>query len=227
MKKQYRILAVDDDADILELLQYNLEMEGFIVKTVSDCKKALTEAIDFLPDLIILDIMMTPLSGIDICKQLRGLATFRYTYIFFLTARSEHYYQDAALDTGGDDFIEKIIGLRALTSKVATVLKGNYVIRKSQPSVIAGNLVIHRKASVAYLNGIPLKLSKIELDFLFFFAQNPKKAITEESLINNIWGSDTFSVASSIHFYLENLAKKLGPNWLVDIGKGRFKFIPH
>jgi two-component system alkaline phosphatase synthesis response regulator PhoP len=125
MKKQYRILAVDDDADILELLQYNLEMEGFIVKTVSDCKKALTEAIDFLPDLIILDIMMTPLSGIDICKQLRGLATFRYTYIFFLTARSEHYYQDAALDTGGDDFIEKIIGLRALTNKVATVLKGN------------------------------------------------------------------------------------------------------
>lgn len=226
MKKAYKILAVDDDPDILDLLQYNLNKEGFIVKTVSDSSLAVDEALAMFPDLIILDIMMTPYSGIEICKHLRSLSVFHDTYIFFLTARSESYYQDAALDTGGDDFIEKIIGLRALTNKVVTVLRGRYVIRKSESSISVGDLVIHRRASVAYMRGIPIPLSKTELELLFFFAQNPKKIITEESLISNIWGSETYSSSPSPHFYLEKLAKKLGPKWLESKGEGKYRFVP-
>jgi two-component system alkaline phosphatase synthesis response regulator PhoP len=144
MGRPYRILVVDDDLDILELLRYNLSREGFKIKVVENSHEAVDAAVSFRPDLIILDIMMPAPSGIEICKQLRSLPKFKDTYIFFLTARSEHYYQDAALDTGGDDFIEKIVGLRALTKKVSTVLNDQFVIRKSVPSVIVGNLVIYR-----------------------------------------------------------------------------------
>ena len=112
---------------------------------------------------------------------------FKNTYIFFLTARSEHYYQDAALDTGGDDFIEKIIGLRALTTKVVKVLKENFVIRKSDTSLVSGSLILYRKASLVYLKGITITFSKPEFELLFFFAQNPKKIISTESLISSIW----------------------------------------
>jgi len=225
-KEAYRILAVDDDPDILELLKYNFEKEGFKVKTVEESSKAVEAAVKFKPDLIILDIMMYPINGIEICKRLRELSLFQDTYIFFLTARSENYYQDAALDTGGDDFIEKIIGLRALANKVITVLRGNYVIRKSARAVVAGDLVIDRRGG-ALLRGEPLQLSKIELELLFFLAQNPKKVISEENLINNIWGSDTYSTTSSPQLFLETLMRKLGKHWIEYLGSGKYRFLPH
>jgi two-component system, OmpR family, alkaline phosphatase synthesis response regulator PhoP len=225
-KEAYRILAVDDDPDILELLKYNFEKEGFKVKTIEESSKAVEAAVKFKPDLIILDIMMYPINGIEICKRLRELSLFQDTYIFFLTARSENYYQDAALDTGGDDFIEKIIGLRALANKVITVLRGNYVIRKSARAVVAGDLVIDRRGG-ALLRGEPLQLSKIELELLFFLAQNPKKVITEENLINNIWGSDTYSTTSSPQLFLETLMRKLGKHWIEYLGNGKYRFLPY
>ncbi|MFN7258384.1 MAG: response regulator transcription factor [Cyclobacteriaceae bacterium] len=227
MGRAYRILVVDDDPDILELLRYNLSREGFKTRVVENSQEAIGVALSFRPDLIILDIMMPAPSGIELCKQLRSLPQFKDTYIFFLTARSEHYYQDAALDTGGDDFIEKIVGLRALTNKVATVLKEEFIIRKSVPSVISGHLVIHRKAALAYLKGIPIKFSKPEFELLFFFAQNPKKVISLENLVNNIWGSEVYSATSSIESYIESIAQKLGGKWMTSLGNGRYKFSPH
>jgi len=225
-KEAYRILAVDDDPDILELLKYNFEREGFKVKTVEESTSAVATAIKFKPDLIILDIMMNPPNGIEICKRLRELLLFQHTYIFFLTARSENYYQDAALETGGDDFIEKIIGLRALTNKVITVLRGHYVIRKSERSVKVGDLVVDRRGGASLL-GKPLPLSKIELELLFFLAQNPKKIISEENLINNIWGSDTYLTSSSPQVFLENLILKLGPAWIEKMGNRKYRFLPN
>jgi two-component system, OmpR family, alkaline phosphatase synthesis response regulator PhoP len=222
MGKAYRILAVDDDPDILELLDYNLGREGFKVKIIEDSKEALDASLEFQPDLIILDIMMPHPTGIEICKQLRDLPLFRDTYIFFLTARSEHYYQDAAFDTGGDDFIEKIIGLRALTHKVVTVLKDDFVIRKSVAALVSGNLVINRKASSVYLKGVP-----INFDLLFFLAQNPQKIITVDNLVNNIWGSDVYSLTSSVEFYIESIARKLDNKWITQLGHGKYKFNPH
>ena len=139
-KKPFRILIIDDDRDILELLEYNLEKEGFKVKSLDESYYAIKTAKEFGPDLIILDIMMPHPNGIEICRELRGMKRFEETYIFFLTAKSESYYQQAALDTGGDDYIEKIMGLRALTFKVSTVLKRNFVIRKSAVELTIGNL---------------------------------------------------------------------------------------
>src|SRR5687768_3265879 len=146
-KKSFRVLIVDDDCDILELLSYNLQREGFKVRSLEDSHEAVKAAQDFGPDLIILDIMMPHPNGIEICRELRSLKRFADTYIFFLTAKSEDYYQHAALDTGGDDYIEKVMGLRALTYKVNTVLKRKFVIRKSIAELRFGNMKICRRSN--------------------------------------------------------------------------------
>jgi two-component system, OmpR family, alkaline phosphatase synthesis response regulator PhoP len=211
-KKHLRVLVVDDDKDILDLLEYNLEKEGFKVKTLDDSLRAIEVARDFAPDLIILDIMMPHPNGIEICRSLRGLKQFEQTYIFFLTAKSEAYYHEAALDTGGDDYIEKVIGLRALTYKVSTVLKRRFVIRKSIAELKIGNLRIYRKANSVRIGDAEIRLSKPEFELLFFFAQNPRKNITEENLLHNIWGSEIYLFDTSIEVYIQNLRNKLGIN---------------
>ena len=209
-KRSFRVLVVDDDRDILELLEYNLEKEGFKVKSLEDSWQAIKVAKEFMPDLVILDIMMPHPNGIEICKELRSLKRFEETYIFFLTAKSETYYRQAALDTGGDDFIEKVVGLRALTYKVKTVLKRRFVIRKSIPELKVGNMVISRKSSTVKIGDFEVALSKPEFELLFFFAQNPDKVISQESLLKNIWGSEIYLFDTSIEVYIQNLKAKLG-----------------
>lgn len=227
VKKHLRVLVVDDDKDILELLEYNLEKEGFKVKTLDDSHHAIEVATSFNPDLIILDIMMPHPNGIEICRALRELQQFESTYIFFLTAKSENYYHEAALDTGGDDYIEKVIGLRALTYKVSTVLKRRFVIRKSIEELTLGNLKISRKSSSVKIGKDEVILSKPEFELLFFFAQNPHKVITQENLIHNIWGSEIYLVDTSIDVYIQNLRKKLGVEIIHTEGDHRYRLIIH
>ncbi len=209
-KRSFGVLVVDDDRDILELLEYNLEKEGFKVKSLEESWQAVKVAKEFMPDLVILDIMMPHPNGIEICKELRSLKRFEDTYIFFLTAKSETYYRQAALDTGGDDFIEKVVGLRALTYKVKTVLKRRFVIRKSIPELTIGNMVISRKSSTVKIGDFEVALSKPEFELLFFFAQNPDKVISQENLLKNIWGSEIYLFDTSIEVYIQNLKAKLG-----------------
>jgi two-component system alkaline phosphatase synthesis response regulator PhoP len=222
-KKHFRVLVVDDDKDILELLEYNLEKEGFTVKTIDESQDAVAVAKDFSPDLIILDIMMPHPNGIEICRELRSMKRFADTYIFFLTAKSENYYHEAALDTGGDDYIEKVIGLRALTYKVATVLKRKFVIRKSIAELKIGNLRIHRKSNSVQIGDDEITLSKPEFELLFFFAQNPSKVISHENLLQNIWGSEIYLFDTSIDVYIQNLKKKLGINLIHRTSDNRYR----
>lgn len=222
-KKSFRILLIDDDRDILELVAYNLEKDGFKVKTLEESWDAVKVAIEFSPDLIILDIMMPHPNGIEICKELRGMKRFADTYIFFLTARSESYYLQAALDTGGDDFIEKVVGLRALTHKVRTVLKRKFVIRKGIADLRIGNLSIKRRSSSVVMEGMEIVLSKPEFELLFFFAQNPRKVISQQNLLRNIWGSEIYLFDTSIDVYIQNLMKKLGLNLIHRTRDNRYR----
>jgi two-component system alkaline phosphatase synthesis response regulator PhoP len=223
-KKPFRVLLVDDDWDILELLEYNLEKEGFKVKTLEDSFQAVSVAKEFSPDLIILDIMMPHPNGIEICKELRSIKRFEQTYIFFLTAKSESYYQQAALDTGGDDYIEKVVGLRALTYKVKTVLKRRFVIRKSVPELKVGDLNINRRSGSVRIGESVITLSKPEFELLFFFAQNPGKIISQENLLSNIWGSEIYLFDTSIDVYIQNLRMKLGMNIIHMTADNRYRF---
>lgn len=224
--KTGKVLLVDDDWDILELLAYNLEKEGFKVKALDDSHQAVTIAKDFDPDLIILDIMMPHPNGIEICRELRGMKRFEDTYIFFLTAKSESYYQEAAFDTGGDDFIEKIIGLRALTYKVKTVLKRRFVIRKRVPELSVGEFTISRRSHSVRTGGKEITLSKPEFELLFFLAQNPYKSISHENLLCNIWGSEVYLFDMSIDVYIDNLRQKIGGHFIQVTQDRRFRFVP-
>lgn len=223
-KRPFRVLVVDDDKDILDLLEYNLEKEGFRVKTLEESDRAISVAKEFHPDLIILDIMMPHPNGIEICRELRAMDRFSDTYIFFLTAKSESYYQQAALDTGGDDFIEKVIGLRALTYKISSVLKKRFVIRKSIKELKIGKLKISRKSNSVKFDGHEIMLSKPEFELLFFFAQNPRKSISLENLLHNIWGSEIYLFDTSIDVYIDNLDKKLGWNIIHRTADNRYRF---
>jgi two-component system alkaline phosphatase synthesis response regulator PhoP len=217
--KPLRILIVDDDRDILELLEYNLVKEGFNVKSIDDSREAIRAAETFEPDLIILDIMMPHPNGIEICRELRSMKRFSDTYIFFLTARFEQYYQEAALDIGGDDYIEKIMGLRSLTFKISTVLKRKLVIRKSSPELNIGNMRIFRRSKTVKIGDREVVLSKPEFELLFFFAQNPRKTISYQNILRNIWGAETYLMDGSIEIYIQNLARKLGRD-LIHKSKG-------
>jgi two-component system alkaline phosphatase synthesis response regulator PhoP len=221
--KRYRVMVVDDDSDILDLLEYNLEKEGYKVKTVDDSHDALRMAKKFSPDLIILDIMMPHPNGIELCRLFRSLKQFQDTYIFFLTAKSELYFQQAALDTGGDDYIEKVVGLRALTYKIGTVLKRKMIIRKSMRELQVGDLVVKRKSNTVKIGNLEVSLSQPEFELLFFFAQNPRKEITLENLLNNLWGSEIYMLDSSIEVYMQSLMKKIGMNVIHQIDEDHYR----
>jgi two-component system, OmpR family, alkaline phosphatase synthesis response regulator PhoP len=224
-QKLGRILIVDDDADILDLLKYNLEKEGFRIRTLVNSQKTISVAKEFSPDLIILDVMMPHPNGIELCRELRSIKRFQETYIFFLTAMSENYYQQAALNTGGDDFIEKIIGLRALTYKVSAVLKNRFVIRKSNAEIHVGSLKINQRSGTVRYHDHHVLLSRPELELLFFFAQNSNKIISLENLTRIIWGSEIYLSDSSVELYIENLRSKLGLNIIQKLNDNRFRFI--
>lgn len=221
-KKSFRVLVVDDDRDILDLLDYNLTKEGFTVKASDNSAVAVSLAKEFNPDLVILDIMMPSPNGIEICRQLRGMKRFEDTYIFFLTARSENYFQQAALDTGGDDFIEKIIGLRSLTYKINSVLRKRFVIRKSVNVLSIGPLLISRRKTSVRIGDREIVLNRPEFELLFFFAQNPQKLITYDNLLHNIWGSEIFLFDTSIDVYIHNLSAKLGLDIIRRTGDDRY-----
>ncbi|MTI19975.1 response regulator transcription factor [Fulvivirga sp. RKSG066] len=206
----HKVLLVDDDKDILDLLKYNLEREGYTVMGERDSQQAVATAHSFQPDLIILDIMMPKVNGIEVCSQLRNLEEFKSTYIFFLTAKSEKYLQSEALEQGGDDYIEKITGLRALTHKVSTVLKKNLVIRKCIKHIDIGDLHVDRTKNLVYYRGKEVVLPKHEFELLYFMAQNPRKSIPHDSILHNIWGSEVYLFAKSIDTYINNIKQKIG-----------------
>lgn len=222
---QLRILLVDDDKDLLELLKYSFQKEGFDVKTISKARKAVPAAVAFLPELIVLDVSLPDGNGIDICREIRGIEGLRDTFIFFLSARSARTFSDEALGIGADDFIEKLSGLRALTNKVNAVLKNNFVIKKGISGLASDELVVDKKSQTVYLKDQEMIVSHAEFEILFFMMQNPNKVITRKNLVKVIWGSDMFVHDSSVKNYIESLQRKIGTKFIETIGHGQYRFI--
>jgi two-component system, OmpR family, alkaline phosphatase synthesis response regulator PhoP len=223
MAEKHKILIVDDDKDILELLKYNLEKDGYDVYVEKNSVHSIKRAMQVHPELIILDIMMPEMNGLQVCDQLRRTPDFKETFIFFLTAKSQKLLQMQAFEIGGDDFIEKITGLRSLSHKVSSVLDKNLIIRKRAREVEVNGLSLDRAQRVARFNGKKIVLSQYEFELLFFFAQNPKKIITRENLLPNIWGSDIYLVAKSVDFFIQNVCSKLGAGVICSVRDGRYK----
>ena len=224
-KHSHKVLVVDDDSDILELLKYNLEKEGYEVKTAEDGEKAVKLAASFQPELILLDIMMPNQDGVETCRQLRELPELSNTHITFLTARAEEYSEVAAFDAGADDYITKPIKPRALMSRVSALFrKEKKSKRKTTPKVVAGGLTIDRSSYVVHKNGERFTLPKKEFELLYFLAKNPNKVFSRDDLLQNIWGTDVYVLARTVDVHIRKVREKIGDGYITTVKGVGYKF---
>ncbi len=223
-KQTYKALVVDDEEDILELLQYNLVKEGYSVKTASDGKKAVEIAKTFLPDIVLLDIMMPNQDGIETCRQMRELPEFNNTYIIFLTARSEEYSEVAAFDIGADDYITKPIKPRALMSRISALFRRD-TKKQSEDAIISINgLEIDRSSYTVTIDGKDISLPKKEFELLYFLAQNPNRVFSRDDLLLNIWGTDVYVLARTVDVHIRKVREKIGEGFITTIKGVGYKF---
>jgi|SRR5690606_6346780 len=223
-KQTHRVLVVDDEEPILELLKYNLEKGGYEVRVASDGMKAVEIAKKFTPDLVLLDIMMPKMDGVETCRQLRDLPELQKTFIIFLTARSEEYSEVAAFDVGADDYITKPIKPRALMSRINALFRRDS--KKSSPSttIAVGDLVIDRTSYTIKVNHKEINLPKKEFELLFFLAQNPNKVFSREDLLQNIWGSDVYVLARTVDVHIRKVREKIGDDYITTVKGVGYKF---
>ncbi|MFN8353135.1 MAG: response regulator transcription factor [Spirosomataceae bacterium] len=210
----YKVLVVDDDPDISELLQYNLEKEGFEVRAASDGRRALEIVRDFTPDLVLLDIMMPYLDGIETGRLLRQIPELRDTYILFLTARTEEYSEIAAFDIGADDYITKPIKPRALMSRIKALFRREAQKLEPVEKVEIGGLSINRQNHSVTLNGEVLVFPKKEFELLAFLAQNPDKVFSRDEILRRIWGEDIYVLERTVDVHIRKLREKIGEGFI-------------
>jgi two-component system, OmpR family, alkaline phosphatase synthesis response regulator PhoP len=224
MKPQQKVLLVDDEADILELLQYNLEKEGYQVRTALNGKKGVDEARSFSPDLVLLDIMMPEQDGVETCRQLRELPEMQNAYIIFLTARAEEYSEIAAFEVGADDYIIKPIKPRALMSRLSALFRRETKKKKSSSKISIGDLVIDRASYTVSIRDEQVTLPKKEFELLYFLAQNPQKVFSRDDLLHNIWGSDVYVLARTVDVHIRKVREKIGEGYITTVKGVGYKF---
>ncbi|MFB1003816.1 MAG: response regulator transcription factor [Bacteroidia bacterium] len=219
-----KILIVDDEQDILELVKYNLEKEGYKCYTANNGREAVAKAKDKQPDLILLDIMMPIMDGIEACRQIRQDPDLKDVYIAFLTARGEEYSELAGFDVGADDYIKKPIKPRVLTSRVKALLK-----RKKEnipaDTLSIGDITINRNTFDVSLRGEKLVLPKKEFELLYLLASKPGQVYTREKILNKVWGYDVDVVDRTIDVHIRKIREKIGDHRIKTIKGVGYKFV--
>jgi len=226
MNDNPQILVVDDEPDILEFVKYNLQKEGFRVSTAENGVKGLEEARRVKPDLIILDIMMPEMDGVEVCRQLRSEPIFNNTVVAFLTARDEDYSQIAALDVGGDDYITKPIRPRVLVSRVNALLRRSGRKEESDQAevIVAGDLKIDKEKILVFRGEERIELAKKEFELLSLLVSKPGKVFTREEIFNKIWGTDVIVGNRTIDVHIRKLREKLGNDYIKTIKGVGYKY---
>lgn len=216
--QQAKILLVDDDPDILELLEYNLAKENYQLAKALDGKEALEIAQTFKPALIIMDVMMPIMDGIETARKMKSMPEFKNTIILFLTARSEEFTEVAAFDAGAHDYIIKPIKPRALVSRINALLKRE-TNEENQEIIEIGGLVINRTQYAATFEGRALILPKKEFELLSYLAKNPNKVFNRDELLEKVWGSDVYVVERTVDVHIRKLREKI-PEYYIKTLKG-------
>ncbi|MGF7078448.1 response regulator transcription factor [Mucilaginibacter sp. UYCu711] len=220
-----KILIVDDEPDILELIEYNLKKEGYQVFTARNGQEAVTEAKRSLPDLIVLDIMMPKMDGIEACRIMRTMPEFKNTFMVFLTARSEEYSEIAGFNVGADDYIAKPIKPRALVSRINAILRRNAPAEDiSDNKLEIGELVIDREAYLVFKKGEKVVLAKKEFELLYLLASKPGKVYTREVILKNIWEDSVVVTNRTIDVHIRKLREKLGDDIVATVKGVGYKF---
>ena len=219
-----KILLVDDEEVILDLLRYNLENEGYTVEAVDNGKTAVEVAKTFLPDAILLDIMMPEQDGVETCRQLRALPELSGTFILFLTARSEEYSEVAAFDVGADDYITKPIKPRALLSRISALFRRD--IRKTDQAkrIVIGMLEIDKPSFTVTYKDKNVILPKKEFELLFFLAQNPNRVYNRDELLASIWGTDVYVLSRTVDVHIRKIREKISDDIIQTVKGVGYKF---
>lgn len=220
-----KILVVDDEPDIVELIAYNLKREGYQVYTASNGQEAVTTAKKMMPDLIILDVMMPKMDGIEACRIMRAMPEFKSTFMVFLTARSEEYSEIAGFNVGADDYIAKPIKPRALLSRINAILRRNVQNDETPHEKLEIlDLVIDREAFLVFKNGEKIVLAKKEFELLYLLAAKPGKVYTREVILKNIWEDSVVVTNRTIDVHIRKLREKIGDSYVSTVKGVGYKF---
>jgi len=224
-KKDIKILLVDDEPDILEIVGYNLTLEGYQIITAENGLEALKKAKKYHPHLIILDVMMPEMDGIEACEKLRSIPELSDTIITFLTARGEDYSQVAGFEAGADDYITKPIKPKVLVSKVKALLRRFKENASETPNVNLGNLIINREEYKIIKNKKEIVLPRKEFELLSLLASKPGKVFKREDILDKVWGNEVVVGGRTIDVNIRKLREKIGDESFKTIKGVGYKFV--
>jgi two-component system alkaline phosphatase synthesis response regulator PhoP len=218
-----KILIVDDEPDILEIITYNLQLHGYEVQTAKDGDQALIKAKEFKPDLIILDIMMPKKNGIEVCKILRLQPEYNDTLIIFLTALNDELSHVKGLEFGADDYISKPVSPKIMVSKVNSMFRR--VIKPEQSKTIEeGDIKIDPEQYIVYYKETPISLAKKEFELLYFLASKPGRVFLRNEILNQIWGSEVIVGDRTIDVHVRKIRQKIGIDCITTVKGVGYKF---
>lgn len=222
-KKNIKILLVDDEPDVIEIIKFNLDQEGYQVKTATNGSEAVKKAKKTFPHLIIMDVMMPEMDGIEACEILRKDPKFNNTIIMFLTARGEDYSYVAAFDAGADDYVTKPIKPKILVSKIKALLRR---LKKEEETeqLRFGKLIIDKEQYEVTQNGNTLSLPRKEFELLFLLASKPDKVVKREKIMEIVWGSEVVVGDRTIDVHIRKLREKIGDKYFKTVKGVGYKF---
>lgn len=228
-QEKYKIMIVDDEPDILEFIGYNLSKDGYEVHQVNNGNDAIQLARKVIPHLILLDVMMPDMDGIETCERLRSFPELNQTIIAFLTARGEDYSQIAGFSAGGDDYITKPIKPKVLTSRLRALLKRTVMPVVDQHAneimeINKGELVIDKEKYIVYIHKKELFLPKKEFELLVLLASKPGRVFTRDEIFSLVWGDDIIVGDRTIDVHIRKLREKIGDKFIKTIKGVGYKF---
>ena len=223
-KTSTKILIVDDDPDIIEILTYNLSNEGYNVKSAVNGIEALKKAKKFIPDIILLDVMMPEMDGIEACSNLREIESLSKSIIIFLSARGEDFTQIAAFDAGADDYINKPVKPKILLKKISSISRRILSENNNTSNIIVGSLVIDRESYSVTLEKDEIALPRKEFELLYLLASKPGKVLTRDEIMFKVWGTQVVVGDRTIDVHVRKLREKIGEKYIKTIKGVGYKF---
>ena len=223
-KTSTKILIVDDDPDIIEILTYNLSNEGYNVKSAVNGIEALKKAKKFIPDIILLDVMMPEMDGIEACSNLREIESLSKSMIIFLSARGEDFTQIAAFDAGADDYINKPVKPKILLKKISSIAKRIFSENNKTNNIIVGSLLIDRDSYTITKNKDEITLPRKEFELIYLLASSPGKVLTRDEIMSKVWGTQVVVGDRTIDVHVRKLREKIGEKYIKTIKGVGYKF---
>jgi two-component system alkaline phosphatase synthesis response regulator PhoP len=224
MSQISKILVVDDDPDIVEILRYNLSMAGYDIKSATNGKEAIKKAKIFLPEIILLDVMMPEMDGIETCTIIKEIPSLNNTRIIFLSARNEDYTQLSAFDAGADDYITKPVKPKILLKKIASILKRINKSKDKKQLIDLGEIKIDRNLYLVTKNDIKISLPRKEFELFFLLASIPGKVFTRDEIMSKVWGSEVIVGDRTIDVHIRKLREKIGDLYFKTVKGVGYKF---